>query len=388
MSSGARHRCVPAASAAGSHCLDDGPVLRSVRGEGNTLRSALAGSGRPLRAPERRPLEGALRQDFSDVRIHADPAAAQAAAALGASALTVGHHVLFGRDQYSPHDTAGRALLAHELVHVAQQDSTRIDALRPLELAPTDSPLEREADAIAGAVVGHPGDGRLAETGFDVFQRVGRPNVIQRTPAGKVSCAPGPLDVPATAETRAVTIADPVGVITAAETTVQGWMDTAIDELGGTRDRILAGEPIAWPTVSDTLARCLQIAGLDPNSDAVWRNRGVGTAHLLLTRLRLVRRTIGAGSFFFRCLGSARDCADAEALTAPGSFTTEFCHFFWTDLNANEQAGALFHEAMHNFAVFVGHAGRRANAECFVRFCQVLSNVAEADQRLDLCDDP
>lgn len=59
--------------------------------------------------------------DLSGVRIHADEQAARSAHEIDALAYTYGEHVVFGAGQYRPGTDAGRALLAHELVHVAQQ---------------------------------------------------------------------------------------------------------------------------------------------------------------------------------------------------------------------------------------------------------------------------
>lgn len=58
--------------------------------------------------------------DFSRVRVHDDGESWASAAALGAQAYTVGEHIVFGPHQYRPNDTAGRALLAHELTHTLQ----------------------------------------------------------------------------------------------------------------------------------------------------------------------------------------------------------------------------------------------------------------------------
>ena len=59
--------------------------------------------------------------DFSHVRVHADEKAAGVARMLGASALTVGRDIYFGRGAYEPHRPEGSRLLAHELAHVVQQ---------------------------------------------------------------------------------------------------------------------------------------------------------------------------------------------------------------------------------------------------------------------------
>ena len=59
--------------------------------------------------------------DFSQVRIHADSRAAASAQAVNARAYTVGHDIVFADQQYAPHTSAGRRLLAHELTHTVQQ---------------------------------------------------------------------------------------------------------------------------------------------------------------------------------------------------------------------------------------------------------------------------
>jgi hypothetical protein len=62
------------------------------------------------------------------VRIHTDGRAAESAQAVSASAYTVGHHIVFGRDKYAPDTVAGKRLLAHELAHVVQQRGADLDS--------------------------------------------------------------------------------------------------------------------------------------------------------------------------------------------------------------------------------------------------------------------
>ena len=78
-------------------------------------------AGQSLDLAIRLPLEAQLGFDLSRVRIHHDAAAAAAAHTLGAAAFTWGQHLYFGAQQYAPHTSTGRRLLAHELSHVAQQ---------------------------------------------------------------------------------------------------------------------------------------------------------------------------------------------------------------------------------------------------------------------------
>src|SRR5262249_54644325 len=92
------------------------PVPESVH---EVVRSA----GEPLDADTRAFMEVRLGAEFGDVRVHADASAAESAEAVGALAWTVGQHIAFAPGRYAPGSAAGRALLAHELVHVTQQRS-------------------------------------------------------------------------------------------------------------------------------------------------------------------------------------------------------------------------------------------------------------------------
>lgn len=85
------------------------------------VRDAVASSGRPLPSAIRAAMEPRFGHDLGRVRLHADGRATASAAALGATAYTVGSDIVFGADAASPDTTAGRRLLAHELVHVVQQ---------------------------------------------------------------------------------------------------------------------------------------------------------------------------------------------------------------------------------------------------------------------------
>ena len=80
-----------------------------------------ASQGRPLSPAARGFMEPRFGRPFGHVRVHSDEPAAQSADALAAHAYTVGPHIMFGARQYSPDTRSGRHLLAHELVHVLQQ---------------------------------------------------------------------------------------------------------------------------------------------------------------------------------------------------------------------------------------------------------------------------
>lgn len=85
------------------------------------VETALAQSGASFESAARRDMERRFGHDFSQVRVHTSPTAAQAADALQARAFTYGRDVYFGEGQYSPGTADGRRLIAHELAHVLQQ---------------------------------------------------------------------------------------------------------------------------------------------------------------------------------------------------------------------------------------------------------------------------
>ncbi|HET7065502.1 MAG TPA: DUF4157 domain-containing protein [Rudaea sp.] len=82
---------------------------------------AVAHGGAPLPSAARTFFEPRFGHDFSQVRVHTDATAANAARALDAQAYTLGHNIAFAPGAYAPHTGAGRSLLAHELAHVVQQ---------------------------------------------------------------------------------------------------------------------------------------------------------------------------------------------------------------------------------------------------------------------------
>lgn len=113
---------------------------------GDVLRT----SGRPLDSGVRGFMEARLGNDFSRVRVHADSTAAESARSVGAAAYTAGNHIVFGSGRYAPATAAGRAVLAHELAHVAQQGGNVPNG--ELRMGERGGEMERQADVAAGAV--------------------------------------------------------------------------------------------------------------------------------------------------------------------------------------------------------------------------------------------
>lgn len=84
---------------------------------------ALQGSGEQLSPQVREFFEPRFGQDFSRVRVHTGGAASESATSVNALAYTLRNHIVFAAGQYSPHTTAGRRLIAHELTHTVQQSA-------------------------------------------------------------------------------------------------------------------------------------------------------------------------------------------------------------------------------------------------------------------------
>lgn len=93
---------------------DIGPDLESqilqTRGGGAAMSTELRGFFEPR-----------FGANFSAVRIHTEPAAAQTAQRVSARAYTLGSDITFAPGEFRPDSQDGRRLLAHELTHVIQQ---------------------------------------------------------------------------------------------------------------------------------------------------------------------------------------------------------------------------------------------------------------------------
>jgi hypothetical protein len=85
--------------------------------------AAVASGGAPLSPDVLSYFEPRFGRDLSDVRVHADSGAAQAASRIDARAYTLGRDIAFASGEYMPVTREGRRLIAHELAHVVQQDA-------------------------------------------------------------------------------------------------------------------------------------------------------------------------------------------------------------------------------------------------------------------------
>jgi hypothetical protein len=127
-------------------------------------RRVVSRAGDPLPSEVAGAMGPALGVDLAGTRVHTDSMAGESAKSLGATAYTVGDHIVFGTGGYAPGTSAGSRLLAHELTHVAQVGGPRSGAPRRAAFAagktsvgestvssPHD-PAEREASRAEGRV--------------------------------------------------------------------------------------------------------------------------------------------------------------------------------------------------------------------------------------------
>jgi hypothetical protein len=108
-----------------------------------------SGQGGPLPAGFREEAESSFGSDFSGVRVHNGPAAAEAARSVSARAFTVGADIYFGAGRYDPDGADGRRLLAHELTHVVQQNAGAAEVSASSWLSQPGDATEQAADAAA-----------------------------------------------------------------------------------------------------------------------------------------------------------------------------------------------------------------------------------------------
>lgn len=157
------------------------------------VHDGLRAPGQPLDAATRAFFEPRFGHDFSQVRVHADAQAHDAARAVNALAYTVGGDIVLQRGAYQPFTVAGQALLAHELTHTIQQGHTTPTLKRasgPLVLASDQS----TSDPIWRAV---------QDAAAEPAETLAADSVWQRAPA------PDPTDTEAFPVVNAELVLDP-----------------------------------------------------------------------------------------------------------------------------------------------------------------------------------
>jgi len=116
-----------------------------------------SGGGSGLDTTTRQSMESKFGHDFSGVKVHQGPQAADAAKSVQAQAFTVGDNIVLG-DGKSASD---ERTMAHELTHVVQQSKGDVPGQsigNGLKLSDPGDWAERQAEATADAVVNTSGD--------------------------------------------------------------------------------------------------------------------------------------------------------------------------------------------------------------------------------------
>ena len=118
----------------------------------------------PLDPNTRTFMEDRLGHRFSHVRIHPDAPSTTTILDVPVQAYTKGSNIYFGQGEYQPQRATGRRLIAHELVHVVQQQMAGplIQGQGTRTLSQT--LLEDEAEQISQEVVPNVGEEREEAT--------------------------------------------------------------------------------------------------------------------------------------------------------------------------------------------------------------------------------
>jgi hypothetical protein len=127
----------------------DPSASESIGLDAGTAVHAATRGGTPLPAELRSYFEPRFGQSFGHVRVHTGDEAEAGARAVRARAYTTGRDIVFGAGQYAPETTDGKRLLAHELVHVVQQDTSGARGqVQRCPDAATDAVYDKKAAAI------------------------------------------------------------------------------------------------------------------------------------------------------------------------------------------------------------------------------------------------
>lgn len=146
-----------------------------------TTEKAASSSGTPVDSGVRSRVEGATGTRMADVTVHTGPESNAAAVALGARAYTVGQQIHFTAGAHEPESRAGQHLLAHELVHIAQQANGSAGP-QSKKVSESQDAAEIEADRVADAVMSGSPAGPISQ----------QPTQISRAPKEGAKATPAP----------------------------------------------------------------------------------------------------------------------------------------------------------------------------------------------------
>lgn len=96
----------------------------------NNYVSSLNGKGYSLPANANQFFSSRMGYNFSNVKVHTDKVAAESAKDVNAKAYTIGNNIVFNEEQFNTESNEGKKLMAHELVHVIQQNNSNNSAIK------------------------------------------------------------------------------------------------------------------------------------------------------------------------------------------------------------------------------------------------------------------
>jgi hypothetical protein len=118
-----------------------------------SIGRAAGSAGGPLPDDLRDRFASSLGADLGAVRVHTGTASAEAAAAVGARAYTIGSDIHFAAGTYDPSTPVGQRLIAHEVAHTVQQAGSATQPQYKLDVSTPGDAAEVEADDAADAMV-------------------------------------------------------------------------------------------------------------------------------------------------------------------------------------------------------------------------------------------
>lgn len=154
--------------------------------------SPLSGGGRMLPASMRSFFEPRFGRDFRAVRVHDTPQADHLARSIDAVGFTHGTDIGFRRGSFQPGTPSGKELIAHELVHVIQQDEGATQRPSAAHRALADGVVQRTpANGGQGGYTPAPGTGGQQGSGPMSMSQSREPPESGETPFN-FSAAPEP----------------------------------------------------------------------------------------------------------------------------------------------------------------------------------------------------
>lgn len=166
------------------------------RAVGQLLLRATQESSRSLDESVRVPMEQALGENLSGVRVHSGASSHAAAESLGARAYTIGSDIYLGSDAQHLNAPQRNALLAHEAVHTIQQGGRPVAVQGKMEVSNPGDASEVEADRIAEATLaGNSAKGSAALALRNSIRVTAVAPRIQRDIKGDKTWANGKLEI-------------------------------------------------------------------------------------------------------------------------------------------------------------------------------------------------